>query len=105
LKGDKNYAEFAAALEAGFRSDGWLGALRKAIEVLLAQRKTGYISSYTIAGLYADLGDKDHAFEWLNTAYQEHDTNLVTLRTDFHFDSLRSAPRYAELMRRIGFPQ
>jgi TolB-like protein/Tfp pilus assembly protein PilF len=105
LKGDKNYAEFAAALEAGFRSDGWLGALRKAIEVLLAQRKTGYISSYTIAGLYADLGDKDHAFEWLNTAYQEHDTNLVTLRTDFHFDSLRSAPRYAELVRRIGFPQ
>ncbi len=105
LKGDKNYAEFASALEAGFRSDGWLGALRKAIEVLLAQRKTGYISSYTIAGLYADLGDKDHAFEWLNTAYQEHDTNLVTLRTDFHFDSLRSAPRYAELVRRIGFPQ
>jgi len=105
LKGDKNYAEFAAALEAGFRSDGWLGALRKAIEVLLAQRKTGYISSYTIAGLYADLGDKDHAFEWLNTAYQEHDTNLVTLRTDFHFDSLRSAPRYAELVRKIGLPQ
>ena len=105
LKGDKNYAEFASALEAGFRSDGWLGALRKGIEVLLAQRKTGYISSYTIAGLYADLGDKDHAFEWLNTAYQEHDTNLVTLRTDFHFDSLRSAPRYAELVRRIGFPQ
>jgi eukaryotic-like serine/threonine-protein kinase len=105
LKGDKNYAEFAAALEAGFRSDGWLGALRKAIEVLLAQRKTGYISSYTIAGLYADLGDKDLAFKWLNTAYQEHDTNLVTLRTDFHFDSLRSDPRYAELVRRIGFPQ
>jgi serine/threonine protein kinase/tetratricopeptide (TPR) repeat protein len=50
LKGDKNYAEFAAALEAGFRSDGWLGALRKGIELLLAQRKAGYISSYTIAG-------------------------------------------------------
>jgi hypothetical protein len=55
--------------------------------------------------LYADLGDKDHAFEWLNTAYQEHDIALIGLRTDFRMDSLRSDPRYAELVGKIGFPQ
>jgi hypothetical protein len=81
--------------------------LRKAIEVSLAQRKssTEYAFPYSIAQFYADLGDKDHAFEWLNTAYQEHDVNLVTLRVDYTMDSLRSDPRYAELVRRIGFPQ
>ncbi len=107
LEGDKNNAEFAAALEAGFRFGGWPSALRKGIEVSLTQRKakTGYVSPYGIAQLYADLGDKDHAFEWLNTAYQEHDGSLEGLRTDFTLDALRSDPRYAELVRRIGLPQ
>ena len=58
-----------------------------------------------IAELYGDLGDKDHAVEWLNTAYQEHDLSLIQLRTDFTMDSLRSDPRYAGLVRKIGFPQ
>ena len=107
LEGDKNYAEWADALDKGFRSGGWQGALHKAIEVDLAQRqaKTGYVSPYQIAALYSDLGDKEHAFEWLNTAYQERDGFLSGLPTDFLFDSLRSDPRYAELVRKIGLPQ
>jgi serine/threonine protein kinase/Tfp pilus assembly protein PilF len=107
LEDDRNLIEVAAALDSGFHSGGWPGALRKAIEVSLAQRKssTEYAFPYSIAQFYADLGDKDHAFEWLNTAYQEHDVNLVTLRVDYTMDSLRSDPRYAELVRRIGFPQ
>jgi tetratricopeptide (TPR) repeat protein len=107
LLGDKNKADFAAALDAGFHSGGWPGALRKGIEVSLAQRKArkGYVSPYLIASLYADLGDKDHAFEWLNTTYQEHDSFLRALRIDPLFDSLRSDARYAELVRKIGFPQ
>ncbi len=107
LEGDKNGAELAGALDAGFRSGGWPSALRKGIEVLLAQRKakSGYVSPYLIAQLYADSGDKDHAFEWLNTAYQERNAYLTGLRTDFRLDSLRSDPRYGELVRRIGLPQ
>jgi len=107
LLGNKNMAEFAAALDTGFHSGGWPGALRKGIEVSLAQRKdkNSYVSPYLIAKLYADLGDKDHAFEWLNTAYKEHDPFLRSLRTDLLFDSLRSDPRYAALVRKIGFPQ
>ena len=98
---------FAAAAEAGFRSGGWPAALRKGIEVSLARRKakTGYVSSHQIAQYYADLGDKDHAFEWLNTAFQEHDTALTALRTDFLLDSLHPDPRYAEVVRKIGLPQ
>jgi TolB-like protein/tetratricopeptide (TPR) repeat protein/class 3 adenylate cyclase len=107
LSGNRNDAEFAIALDVGFRSGGWPSALRKGIEASLGQRKarTGYVYPYDIAKLYADLGDMDHAFEWLNTAYQEHGTGLIGLRTDFMFDSLRSDPRYAELVRKIGFPQ
>jgi len=57
--GDKNMAEFAAALDSGFRAGGW-PAPRKGIEVLLAQRKakTNYLAPYQIAALYADTGDR-----------------------------------------------
>jgi tetratricopeptide (TPR) repeat protein len=106
LEGDKNYMEWAAAMDAGFRAGGWAAAERKGLEVLLAQRKGsgGYVSPYLIAEMYADSGDKDRAFEWLKTGYQEHDENMIQLPTDFVMDSLRTDPRYAELVRKIGFP-
>jgi tetratricopeptide (TPR) repeat protein len=107
LEGDKNYAEWADALDRGFRANGWPGALRKGIEVYLAQRqaKLGYVSPYSIAQLYAELGDKQHAFEWLNSAYRDRDGSLPQLPTDFLFDSLRSDPRYTDLLKRMGLSQ
>ncbi|MGD0269549.1 MAG: hypothetical protein ABSB14_10835, partial [Candidatus Sulfotelmatobacter sp.] len=76
------------------------------LEVWLAQRKRsgGYVYPYLIAQMYADSGDKDHAFQWLNTAYQEHDNNTIALRTDWAMDSLRTDPRYTELVHKIGLP-
>jgi len=107
LEGDKNFAEWAAATEAGYRSGGTAEALRKGIEVELAQikAKSGYISPYGLAEQYAELGDKEHAFQWLDTAYEQHNAGLEGIRTDPSFDPVRSDPRYAELVRKIGLPQ
>jgi len=106
--GDKNAAEITAGMDAAFRSGGWAAALRRAVALSIAQRKAKagfYVSPYGIAELYAELGDKEHAFEWLATAYREHDNSLINLRTDYAIDPVRSDPRYAELVRKIGFPQ
>jgi len=73
-------------------------------EARQAQRETGYSSAYVIAELYADLGEKDQPFRWLNTAYQERDPWLVGLETDFLLDPIRSDPRFAELVRKVGLP-
>jgi TolB-like protein len=105
LSGEKRDVDFASAMEEGFRSTGWNGALLKAIEMRKAQRKTGYSSGYEIATLCSDLGQKDEAFRWLNTAYQEHDRYLLDLKTDFLLDPLHSDPRFAELVRKVGLPQ
>ena len=75
------------------------------IEIRQAQRKTGYSSAYKIAQLYADLGNKDQAFKWLGIAYQERDFNLIGLNTDFLLDPIRSDPRFADLVRKVGLPQ
>ena len=77
----------------------------KALKPEQAQRKTGYSSAYEIAALYAELGDKDQAFRWLNTAYQERDYSLLGLKTDYSLDPIRSDPRFAELVRKVGLPQ
>jgi serine/threonine protein kinase len=105
LSGDRDESDFASALEQGFRSAGWKGALRKGIETLKVQRKTGYSSAYGIASMYAELGEKDQAFRWFDTAYQERDLSLLGLKTDFWLDPIRSDPRFAELVRKVGLPQ
>jgi serine/threonine protein kinase len=105
LSGDHNESDFASALEQGFRSAGWKRALTKGIEARQAQRKIGYSSAYGIAQLFADLGDKDQAFQWLNIAYQERNDGLVGLKTDYTLDPIRSDPRFAELVRKVGLPQ
>jgi eukaryotic-like serine/threonine-protein kinase len=105
LYGAGNESDFASAMEQGFRSAGWKGALAKAIEVRQTQRETGYSSAYEIATLYADSGDKDQALRWLDTAYQERDRLLPGLKADFLLDSIRSDHRFAELVRKVGLPQ
>jgi hypothetical protein len=104
LNGDPRDVEFAAALEQGYQAGGWKAALNQAIAVQLAQRKNGYSSPYVLAQLYADLGDKDQAFYWLDVAYRERDS-LFNLKTDFLLDPLRSDPRFAELVKKVGLPQ
>ena len=81
-------SEFASAMEQGFRSAGWKGALTKGIETLQARRKTGYSSAYGIAELYAELGEQRiRLFRFGSTpAYQERDTRSSGLKTNFSLD-------------------
>jgi hypothetical protein len=62
LSGFPGDIESAAAMQRGFQSAGWKGALTKVIEYRITQRKTTYYSAFLIATFYADLGDKEQAF-------------------------------------------
>jgi len=97
--------EFAEALNEGFRSGGWKAALTKGIQVRLAHPGTNWSSPFAIATFYAEMGDKDQAFHWLDIAYQKTDRRLIALNTYFQLDPLRSDPRFAELVRKLGWPQ
>jgi TolB-like protein/Tfp pilus assembly protein PilF len=104
LDGDPNEVEFAAVLDEGYKAGGWKEALKRAIAVRLAQRKKSYASPYLLAELYAQAGDKEQAFYWLDVAYRERDL-VYQLNTDFLLDPLRSDPRFGELVKKVGLPQ
>ncbi len=63
-----------------------------------------YVSPAEFAILYAGLGDKDGAIASLEKAYAAHDLQMQALKVDPHYDSLRSDPRFIELMRKVGLP-
>jgi eukaryotic-like serine/threonine-protein kinase len=67
----------------------------------LAQEK--YVPAYDMATVYIGLGDADEAFVWLNKAYEERSGWLTYLNVEPRLDSLRSDPRFRDLMRRVGF--
>lgn len=104
LDGTPEKVKFSDAMELGLHSSGWKGALADAAKVLEAQRSRGYISAYEIGKLYAGIGDKDRAFFWLNIALRERDRLLLGLNVTPFFESLRTDPRFTELLRKIGLP-
>jgi hypothetical protein len=53
---------------------------------------------------FVGVGEKDRAFSWLEKAASDHAARLMFLNVEPRFDSVRSDPRYAELVRRLGFP-
>ena len=61
-------------------------------------------SPYSIAGVFAALGEPDKAFAALDRAYEQHDLQLVSLRVDPTLDDLRGDARFAEIVRRVGLP-
>jgi hypothetical protein len=55
--------------------------------------------------VYPDLGNRDKAFAWLEKCYRGREHDLVFSKVWPMFDSIRSDPRYQDLMRRVGLPQ
>lgn len=78
---------------------------RKKIEELKKLRgQPLYISPTSIAAIYSALGQSDEAIEWLEKGYEERAFQMQTLNLDPRWDNIRSDPRFADLVRRIGFP-
>jgi len=72
------------------------------LEQLEAASKQSYTPAFSFAVVYAGLGEKDQAFTWLEKAYGERTSRLGYLKVEPLWDPLRSDPRFAELVRRIG---
>jgi serine/threonine-protein kinase len=108
-------AEFQKAVELSGRESQYLSnlgyhyaktgrraeALRilKELEEKYAKRES--IGMY-LGGVYAGLDDKDQVFAWLERDFQQRNGTLAYMTWWFSFEDLRSDPRYADLVRRMG---
>ena len=94
---------FLALLGHAYGLAGKKADASNTLEELKALSKKRYVSPFDFAMVYTGLGDRDMAFQWLETAYSERVMRIQELNEP-HFDSLRSDPRYPDLLRRIGIP-
>jgi tetratricopeptide (TPR) repeat protein len=83
---------------------GQTTAANNVIEQLKAHIQTDAIGSYEIALVYAGLGNKDEAFNWLEKSLGQKDKGLVYLKVDPCLDPLRSDPRFNNLVQHVGLP-
>ena len=77
---------------------------QKLLNELLQQSTQRYVSPASIAIVYVALDDKDQAFAWLEKGNEIRDMNVVRLKVDPRYESLRSDPRFNDLVKRMGLP-
>ncbi len=74
------------------------------LEGLRQLSSTRYVSPYSVALVHCGLGDRDQALAWLEKAYVERSDYMPYLNREPMLDGLRSDPRFAALVRRVGLP-
>jgi eukaryotic-like serine/threonine-protein kinase len=87
------------ALKQAYTTTGVRGYYRKQLDLEMAKAQQ---NAYTVAALYALLGDKEQSLEWLQKAVAERSNELVYLKVTPAFDNMRSDPRFVELMKGVG---
>jgi tetratricopeptide (TPR) repeat protein len=91
--------ETVRAYQTAFQTSGWQGVLRERAN----RFEKGNEPYFSGAGFNAQIGNKDKAFEYLEKSFQRREWGMAYLQVDPRLDPLRDDPRFAELVRRVGF--
>lgn len=100
--GDPTRIAVLRRLSDSYHSQGVAGYLRELVAVEVEENPDR--DSYRIAQCYAQMGEKDLAFQYLDRAYQLHLTDILSMNVEPELDSLRSDPRFLTLRRSVGLP-
>jgi tetratricopeptide (TPR) repeat protein len=93
-----------AASEKGFASGGQRGMLNAMLKEQMSLHEKGQESAYSLAGTYAELGQKKEALDDLENSYQKREPEIVSIRIDPWLGNLHDEARYRELLAKIGLP-
>jgi tetratricopeptide (TPR) repeat protein len=93
-----------AASEKGFASGGQRGMLNAMLKEQVSLHEKGQESAYSLAGTYAELGQKKEALDDLENSYQKREPEIVSIRIDPWLGNLHDEARYRELLAKIGLP-
>src|SRR5437773_6763311 len=93
--------ELAASIGEDFAKSGYKGVLRSWLDGLTEISKHRYVSSYSIAEGYMRMNERNKALQWLEKAYEDHDSGLVSIAVEPMLDPLRSEPRFRSILKRM----
>ena len=94
----------AAMLGEAYALAGDKTHAQQILSEIQVRAKGEHVSPLYPAIVHTGLGDKDVAFSELAAAIEERDTNVLALKVAALYDPLRSDPRFADLIRRVGLP-
>src|ERR1700686_3526739 len=94
-------AERAEAFATGYQKGKLKGACAALIEVLKKDSQREYVPPHDMVRYYALMGDRDHAFEWLEKGYAERSGRMEYLKTETSLEPFHSDPRYIDLLKRM----
>jgi len=100
MEPDSTYRRFVLALAHYARGDR--AAADAALTELIAQDRN--VAAYQIAQVYAWRGETEKAFEWLQIAFDNHDTGMLSLLIDPLFRGLHHDARFNSLLVKTGLP-
>ena len=78
---------------------------QKRLELETEESKGGQGSEFELGEITAQIGERDHAFAWLDKAYEKRSVMMMYLKVLPNLDPLRSDPRFDDLLRRTGLPR
>ncbi len=96
--------DIASLIRKTFEESGYIKAIRQLLDVSMEQSIAFFSDPYGRSVLFALIGDKDKAFEWLEKTYEQREVWLHYLKVDPMYDSLRSDPRFQDLLKRMNLP-
>jgi serine/threonine protein kinase/Tfp pilus assembly protein PilF len=99
---ENSIPEVVAALGRGYGLSGRKAEALQIIRELQERSKKEFIPSFSIATVYLGLGMKDEAIRNLQKSYDEGSFYMIHLKVDPLLDSLRSDPRFVEILRNVG---
>jgi serine/threonine-protein kinase len=99
-----NGIEYRAWLANAYARTGNRREAEKILKDLLALSEKEYVAPVLFAFIYTGLGNKDKAFEWLETVYNNRSGDIIALRADPVWKSLRTDPRFTALTEKVGIP-
>src|SRR6266487_3237854 len=92
----------SAGLAITYAKMGRLEDARRVLNQRIEKSRQQYVAADSIAAVYVALGDKEEAFRWLERAFDEHSAPMYDMACHPKFRALRSDPRFADLLRRMG---
>ena len=91
-------------LKVTLAKSGAKGYWKRTLENYKESAKSNYVPPVLVAEACVRVGNKECAFEWLERGLEERDDLMINLKVEPAFDSLRSDPRFQDLVRRVGIP-